>query len=106
MRGCIRRVQYLTTFRTTAPKRNRVRVGQWREIADMSFPRARRVSKRGPMRPAGFYLKTPLRGHLIQQRTGFAFYFNAGVLVGNVSCYRGDSLRGIPYGFDWAAFFF
>jgi hypothetical protein len=39
-------------------------------------------------------------------RPGFAFDFNAGILVGYVAGYRGYSLGGIPNGFYRAAFFF
>jgi hypothetical protein len=53
-----------------------------------------------------FALSLVLCGDFIQQCPRFAFDFDAGVLVGNVSRYCGDGLRGIPYGFDWAALFF
>ena len=51
-----------------------------------------------------FALSLVLCGDFIQYRPGFALYFNAGVLVGYVAGYRGDSLGGIPNGFYRAAF--
>jgi hypothetical protein len=47
-----------------------------------------------------------LCGDFIQYRPGFAFHFDAGVLVGNVPGDSGYRLRGIPNGFNRAALFF
>jgi hypothetical protein len=52
-----------------------------------------------------FALSLVLCGDFIQYRPGFAFYFNAGILVGYVAGYSGYCLRGIPDGFYRAALF-